>query len=146
VSTDPSANSAAIEPAASAFSFRANALSVSLTVNDLERSLAWYRDILGFAVHQKYEREGKLRAAALSAGSVRILLGQDDGAKGWDRVKGEGFSLQFTTDQDVDGIATRVRELGGTLESEPADAWGARVFRLLDPDGFRLVISSTRPA
>jgi hypothetical protein len=30
------------------------------------------------------------------------------------------------------------------LESEPADAWGARVFRLRDPDGFKLVISSER--
>jgi hypothetical protein len=30
---------------------------------------------------------------------VRILLNQDDGAKGFDRVKGEGFSLMFTTAQ-----------------------------------------------
>jgi uncharacterized glyoxalase superfamily protein PhnB len=103
--------------------------------------------VVGFTVDRRYEREGKLRAVALKAGDVRLLIGQDDGAKGWDRVKGEGFSLQITTDQNVDEIANRIRELGGTLESEPADMpWGARVFRLQDPDGFKLVISSAPAA
>lgn len=123
--------------------FRARTLSASLTVKDLQKSLAWYRDVVGFTVHQKHEREGKLRAITLKAGEVRLLIGQDDGAKGWDRVKGEGFSLQITTDQNVDEIAKRIKERGGTLDSEPADMpWGARIFRLRDPDGFRLAISS----
>ena len=124
-------------------SFRARTLSVSLTVKDLQKSLAWYHDVVGFTVDQKYEREGTLRGVALKAGHVRILIGQDDGAKGWDRIKGEGFSLQITTDQNVDEIASRIKKLGWTLESEPADMpWGARIFRLQDPDGFKLTISS----
>jgi lactoylglutathione lyase len=126
---------------------RARTLSPSLTVKDLHKSLAWYRDVLGFAVDRMHERDGTLRAVSLRAGDVRILIGQDDGAKGWDRVKGEGFSLQLTTEQDVDEIARRITARGGTLESEPADMpWGARVFRVLDPDGFRLAISSVPPA
>jgi uncharacterized glyoxalase superfamily protein PhnB len=124
----------------------AQSLEASLTVRDLARSLAWYRDVLGFAVAREFRRDGALVAASLQAGAVRILLGQDDGSKGADRPKGEGVSLQITTAQDVDAIAARVRARGGTLESEPADAWGARVFRLRDPDGFRLVVSSERQA
>jgi uncharacterized glyoxalase superfamily protein PhnB len=124
--------------------FHASTLSASLTVKDIQKSLSWYCDVVGFTVHRKYEREGKLMAVALQAGVVKILIGQDNGAKGLDRVKGEGFSLQLTTAQNVDGIAERIKALGGTLESEPADAWGARVFRLRDPDGFLLVISSER--
>jgi uncharacterized glyoxalase superfamily protein PhnB len=124
-------------------SFRGRALSASLTVNDLQQSLAWYRDVIGFTVDNQYEREGKVMGVALKAGDVRILIGQDDGAKGWDRVKGEGFSLMITTVQDVDELAARIKERGGTLESEPADMpWGARVFRVKDPDGFKLAISS----
>ncbi len=123
--------------------FRARTLSASLTVQDLQRSLAWYHEVMGFAVERRFEREGALRAVALRAGDVRILINQDDGAKGSDRAKGQGFSLQLTTDQNVDDVARRIRDAGGTLESEPADTrWGMRVFRLLDPDGFRLVISS----
>ena len=124
-------------------SLRAPSMWASLTVNDLRKSLAWYRDIVGFTVDQEYEAEGTLRAVALKAGDVRLLLGQDDGAKGWDRVKGQGMSLQIMTAQDVDAIAKRIVERGGTLESEPADMpWGARVFRVQDPDGFKLAISS----
>ncbi|HWW61550.1 MAG TPA: VOC family protein [Thermoanaerobaculia bacterium] len=121
----------------------ARSLSASLTVKDLEKSLTWYRDVVGFAVDQKYEREGTLRAVSLKAGDVRILIGQDDGAKGWDRAKGEGFSLMIATAQDIDDLANAIKERGGVLDLEPTDTpWGARVFRLRDPDGFRLAISS----
>lgn len=128
-------------------SFHANTLSASLTVKDLAKSLSWYQDVLGFTIDRKIERDGKLRAVALTAGVVRISINQDDGAKGWDRIKGLGFSLMMTTDQNIDEFANRIKMHGGTLESEPADMpWGARLFRLKDPDGFKLVISSPRAA
>lgn len=137
-------------PAASGFveraqpeSLRGRALMASLTVNDLQKSLAWYRDVVGFFVSDQYEFEGELRAVRLTAGVVNLLLNQDNGAKGWDRKKGEGFSLTLMTAQDVDAIAERIKSRGGTLESEPADMpWGARVFRVKDPDGYILAISS----
>ena len=121
----------------------AQSLQASLTVADVKSSAAWYRDTLGFAIEREHEREGTLLAVSLSAGPVRILLTRDDGARG-DRVKGEGFSLQFTTTDDIDALAARAREAGATLDTEPMDAWGARVFRLRDPDGFKLVFSSPR--
>ena len=126
-------------------SFRAKSLTASLTVKDVQKSLTWYTDVMGFTIDQKHERDGKMVAVSLKAGDIRILIGQDDGAKGWDRVKGEGFSLQFTTSQNVDAIAKRITDHGGTLASEPTDMpWGPRVFRVVDPDGFKLSISSER--
>ena len=123
--------------------FKASALTASLTVADIQKSMAWYRDILGFEVQQQYEREGAVRAVALQAGDVRIMLNQDDGAKGLDRKKGEGMSLQFITNGSVDDVAARVRASGGTIDVEPADMpWGVRMLRLRDPDGFKLVFSS----
>jgi uncharacterized glyoxalase superfamily protein PhnB len=122
----------------------ASTLGASLTVNDLPASLAWYRDVLGFTVARTHERSGTMFAASLRAGTVPILLTQDDGAKGFDRAKGEGISLQLTTAQDVDELAKGIRERGGTLDAEPMDGFGARVFRLRDLDGFKLVISSER--
>jgi uncharacterized glyoxalase superfamily protein PhnB len=127
-------------------SFRAREMTASLTVKDLEKSLAWYRDSLGFTVDRRMERDGKLRGVAIKAGAVRILLNQDDGAKGMNRTKGEGFSLQLITTQSVDEIANRIKSQGGSLDLEPTDMpWGARVFRVRDPDGFRFAISSERP-
>ncbi|MEP6990942.1 MAG: VOC family protein [bacterium] len=127
-------------------SLRARSLTASLSVNDLQASLAWYRDVLGFNVAQAHERNGTLMAVSLQAGSVHLLINQDDGAKGADRAKGAGFSMMLTTVQDIDEIAARVRASGGTLDSEPADMpWGVRAFRLSDPNGFKFVISSPRP-
>jgi lactoylglutathione lyase len=127
-------------------SFRARALQNSLTVKDLEKSLHWYHEVVGFMIDQKYERDGQLVAVALKAGEVRILLNRDDGKRGWDRVKGEGISLSFVTAQSIDQLANRVKEMGGKLETEPADMpWGVRMFRLVDPDGFKLSITSERP-
>ena len=124
-------------------SFTASELGASLTVKDLKKSLEWYRDVMGFAVTREHERDGKLRAVSLQAGNVRILINEDDGAKGFDRVKGEGFSLQFTTKENIDDVANRIKARGGTLVTEPADMpWGPRVFRIQDPDGFKFVISS----
>lgn len=117
-------------------------LSISLTVKDLKKSLAWYTDALGFAVERTYEREGQIRGYALRAGDARIGIGQDDGAKGWDRTKGQGCSVQITTAQPVDDIANRIKSKGGTLLSEPADRpWGVRMFEVLDPDGFKIGVS-----
>ena len=124
--------------------FRGQNLNASLTVNDLEKSLAWYRDVVGFYVEREYEREGRKMAVSLKAGSVAILLAQDDGAKGANRVKGEGFSMMIVTTEDVDQIAAGIKQRGGTLDSEPDTRFGRRAFRLHDPDGFKLVISTER--
>src|SRR5256885_13388345 len=102
-------------------------LQASLTVKDLEKSITWYVDVVGFTEDRRIERDGTLRGVAVSAGDVRIILNQDDGAKGWDRIKGQGFSLQINTTQSVDEIAQRIKQRGGSLETEPKDMpWGAR--------------------
>lgn len=117
-------------------------LQASLTVKDLEKSVAWFTGALGFAISRRIERDGQLRAVAVEAGNVRLLLNKDNGAKGWDRTKGDGMSFQITTDQDVDAIAKRITDYGWALDTEPEDMpWGARAFRVRDPDGFRWSVS-----
>lgn len=125
----------------------ADSLEAALTVAHLERSAAWYCDALGFALDRRHERAGQLVAISLQAGAVKILLAQDDGAKGLDRIKGEGISLQITTSQDAHEVASRITAQGTTLDTEPTRMpWGVTVLRVRDPDGFRLTISSTHPA
>jgi uncharacterized glyoxalase superfamily protein PhnB len=122
-------------------SLRLRGLTPSLTANDLEASVAWYRDVVGFTVEEAHEWEGEVRGYTLVAGAQRILISQDDGAKG-QRVKGQGMRMYLETAQDVDQLAARITARGGTLESEPADQpWGARTFDLKDPDGFLFTIS-----
>jgi uncharacterized glyoxalase superfamily protein PhnB len=116
-------------------------VSPSFTANDLEKSIAWYRDVVGFVVGERWEREGKLVGCELRAGDVSLMLGQDDWKKGRDRAKGQGVRLYCETTQDVDALSRQIRERGGKLDSEPADQpWGSRDFSLSDPDGFKITI------
>ena len=120
--------------------------SVSITVKDLQKSTAWYQNVVGFGIERTIEQEGKTIIVSLKAGEVRISLNQDDGAKGWDRIKALGFSINIWTTEDIDAIANRIKASGGKLDSEPVDApWGARFFRLTDPDGFKLAILKSLP-
>ena len=122
---------------------RARSVSVGLTVGDIQRSIAWYRDVLGCIVEEEWKHEGKLMGASMLAGAASFFLGQDDWAKGRDRKKGEGFRLHLATAQSVDEVAARIKASGGKLDSEPADMpWGVRAFALTDPDGFKLTIAS----
>jgi catechol 2,3-dioxygenase-like lactoylglutathione lyase family enzyme len=124
-------------------SLRLRTAGPSLTVNDIEKSLAFYRDVLGFVPKDSWEEDGALKGMELVAGSVRFWLSQDDFNKGRDRVKGLGFRMYCGTTQDIDALAARVRGAGVELAEEPKDqSWGGRDFAVRDPDGFLISISS----
>lgn len=128
-----------------AAALNATTLGCSLTCKDVESSIRWYREVLGFAVDMSFEHEGKIAGAVISAGDIRIVLNEDDGQLGWDRIKGQGLYLQINVagPADVDAAAARIKTAGGTLLSEPEDRpWGARMFQFKDPDGFKLGVST----
>lgn len=121
---------------------RLRAFTPGFTVNDIARSVAWYRDVLGFIVADEWRAKGVLRGAEMKAGTVTLFLGQDDWKKGTGRSKGEGFRLYCTTAQDVDRLAALVKSRGGVLAHEPqTQPWGERNFGLVDPDGFNITIT-----
>lgn len=125
-------------------SINATNLGCSITCKDLAASIRFYCDAIGFGVGPTFENEGKVVAAVVAAGDCRIVLNQDDGKLGWDRIKGQGFYLQINVADaaDVDAAAARIKAAGGTLLSEPADQpWGARMFQFKDLDGFKLGVS-----
>ncbi|PYQ46076.1 MAG: hypothetical protein DMF77_02215 [Acidobacteria bacterium] len=122
-----------------------SSVAPSFTVNDLEKSIAWYRDVLGLVVKDRWEHEGQLMGVEMQAGGVTFMLGQDDWKKGRDRVKGEGFRLYSETTQDADRLAEQIKARGGTLAQEPKDeSWGARGFSVEDPDGYKISIFQKR--
>jgi len=124
-------------------SLRLRSASPSFTVNDIQKSLAFYRDVLGFTVKESWEKDGALHGVELTAGSVSFWLGQDDWKKGRDRAKGQGFRMYCGTAQDIDTLARQIRERGGVLAEEPKDEpWGGRDFAVVDPDGFKITIAS----
>ncbi len=116
---------------------KAASIGPSITVNDFEKSLAFYTKGFGFEITRSAEREGRMVFADLRAGNARIGIGQDDFAKGRDRTKGVGLRLWIRTDQDLVALAQRAKNAGIKLDSEPAALpWGSLAFSFTDPDGF----------
>lgn len=120
---------------------RLRALTPSFTVNDLQRSLDFYVEGLGFMVKERWEREGVLRGVMLVAGRCELALGQDDWAKGRDRVKGAGLRIYAETSQDLDAIAERLRAHGIAFDGPRDSSWGGRMLSVADPDGFQITLT-----
>ena len=81
----------------------------------------------------------------LKAGNGEMALGQDDFAKGKDRVKGVAVRLYVTTKQDLKQLAAQAKAAGIVLDHEVmAMPWGQLAFAVTDPDGFKLTIANER--
>ena len=118
-------------------------LSVSLTADDLDRSIRFYTDGLGFEITRRMEQDGTLRGVMVGAGRITLAISQDDFAKGRNRVKGVGMGLYVVTDQELEPIARRVEEAGIPFESRLAPLpWGPLGFTVRDPDGVRVTVAN----
>jgi predicted lactoylglutathione lyase len=125
-------------------SLRLRSIAPSFTVNDLQKSVSWYRDGLGFFVAERWEDGGELRGVMMKAGTCHLALSQDDFSKGRDRQKGAGFRIWCETTQDVDAIAARLKGFGGSIVEEPGERMDSYGFTAQDPDGFKITISRVR--
>ena len=115
-----------------------------LGVTDMERSLRFYLDGLGFILKHKWEPEGRIRWCWLTRGGASIMLQEfvKDGHRGRrpERVLGQGVNLCF---QCEDALALyhefRAR---GLDPSEPFVGNSMWVTSLRDPDGYRVEFES----
>jgi uncharacterized glyoxalase superfamily protein PhnB len=125
-------------------SLRLRSITPSFTVNNLQQSLAFYRDGLGFFVSERWEEGGQLMGVMLKAGACHLGLSQDDFGKGRDRSKGVGFRIWCDTFQDVDAVAQRLKKFGGTITEGPGERWDAYSFTTEDPDGFKITVGKAK--
>jgi uncharacterized glyoxalase superfamily protein PhnB len=126
-----------------ATTLQVRSLMPALTVNDLQRSIKFYRDGLGFVVSEEHKEDGEMKGVMLGAGEAALGISQDDFSKGRDRVKGVGMRLYLETDQNIEEIARKAKSAGITLIDGPGPLpWGPMGLTVTDPDGFKLTISN----
>ena len=121
-------------------------LRLELFVADMDRAARFYRDVLGFAL---LRREPDY--ASLGRGNVVLGLGpvaklpETDGYFTRSRLaQGRGLGVEIVLEVDDVGAAyDRVSESGHpVLEPLRERPWGLTDFRIADPDGYYLRITS----
>ena len=113
-------------------------------VKDIEASLRFYVDGLGFAIKQQWVPEGRIRWCSLERDEVEIMLQEywkDGRPGGWpENQHGVGLSICFMC---TDAIAiyheAKGRGLDPTIPFVGNNLW---VTSLVDPDGYRLEFES----
>jgi lactoylglutathione lyase len=118
---------------------------VILFVADLERSVAFYRDVIGLPF--KLQGEGYVEFA-----TEGTRFGLYDRNR-LDELTGQGAELPRSPGgevvllvEDVDAEAERLRGAGATILKGPVDrAWGHRTLHLEDPDGFVVELAEEIP-
>ena len=118
---------------------------VILFVADLERSVAFYRDVVG--VPFKLEGDGYVEFATQGAkfglydrNRLEELTGQ-----GTARPAAPGGEVVLLV-EDVDAQAERLRAAGATILRGPVDRpWGHRTLHVEDPDGFVVELAAEIP-
>lgn len=113
-------------------------------VREMQNSLAFYLDGLGFEMAGKWVDEGVIRWCNLQMGNAELML-QEFRTEGHDsrqfsENKGEGVSLFFFCDDAV-AYYRDVRSRGIDA-SEPQVGNGMWVTSMADPDGYNLYFQS----
>jgi catechol 2,3-dioxygenase-like lactoylglutathione lyase family enzyme len=142
---------------------------VGVTVADLDRSLRFYRDLLGVPVRERTEESGgdlavitgmpdaHVRIADLELGDGRVIelleYVAPAGSPLSQRTCDPGSLHIALAVDDLDAAAARLRAADVVLRSDPvtlADAgphWtGARVVYTVDPDGVTVELVQRAPA
>jgi len=119
---------------------------VHLTVSDLHRALAFYRDILGFEVTSRYGRD----AVFLSAGGYHHHIGLNTWAGRGAPAPAAGttglyhFAILYPDRKTLAKAVRRVLDAGVPLEGA-SDHGVSEAIYLRDPDGNGLELYRDRP-
>jgi catechol 2,3-dioxygenase-like lactoylglutathione lyase family enzyme len=122
----------------------AGGLRIEIFVRNVEQSVRFYTDVLGFT-----GESGNSKYRPVRKGAAVIGIGPIDGlpprhplrANEGERV---GLGVEIVVEvADVDATHSAVIDAGWAVETPPGDRpWGLRDFRLLDPDGYYIRVTS----
>jgi lactoylglutathione lyase len=121
-----------------------------LSVDDLARSLGFYRDLLGFVEAYRFPEGDSAVFVTLTAGSSEIGLGQlgpNPALHGRVQRPASGHRIELCVYvDDVVAMIERARRAGFSVVLEPVDQpWGERIAYLEDPDGNLVMLAAQSP-
>jgi uncharacterized glyoxalase superfamily protein PhnB len=130
-------------------SYAISKLTPNLVVADVDRSLAFYRDVLGFAVQVTVPDAGPFVFAAVTHGNVEVFLNARDAAVAeYPAFSDRPVGGTLTLFMEVTGVAGAYEALGPrvTVVMPLEKKWyGSTEFAFLDPDGYVITFAERTP-
>ena len=115
-------------------------LTPNLVVSNVERSVAFYCDVLGFVLAQKVPDQSPLVFAAVQSGDVEVFLNAPEPAFAeYPVFKSRPIGGTLTLFMEVEGIGSLHDELAGRVSVVmPLERkwYGVTEFAITDPDGY----------
>ena len=113
-------------------------------VRDIEKSIHFYVDCLGFSKTKEWVVEGRIQWCWLECGDAAVMLQEfwkdAPQTKSFDHKLGDGVSIAFICD---DALSLYLQFISrGVLAEEPFVGNNMWVVGVLDPDGYNLFFES----
>jgi catechol 2,3-dioxygenase-like lactoylglutathione lyase family enzyme len=114
-------------------------------VRDVERSLAFYRDALGFELAGRAEDDGGTFWCRLARDGASIMLQRADRDDGPPETWGRGVAIYFVCD-DANGLYEEFSGRGLALGKPVVADYGMKQIFVPDPDGYTICFESPTDA
>lgn len=112
-----------------------------LMVQDIDRSVGFYRDQLGLAVVGRAESAGKLFWCRLERGGASVMLQQAEEEDGTAEERGRGVSFYFVC-VDADAMYEELSGRGLELDRPIVAPYGMKQLFVPEPDGYAVCFES----
>jgi predicted enzyme related to lactoylglutathione lyase len=112
-----------------------------LLVQDLERSVSFYRDRLGFALVDQAFARGKLFWCRLEREGAALMLQQAEEEDGPAGERGRGVAFYFVCD-DAQAMHAELTSRGWQLAAPTTACYGMVQLFVPEPDGYVLCFES----
>ena len=123
-------------------------LTPNLIVSNVERSLAFYEGVLGFARGMTVPEQSPYVFASVTSGSFQIFFNDEaavakESAQLAGKARGGGNTMFIEIDDDIDAYCEQIRNRVHIVLPLVNQWYGMREFGIEDPDGY--VITFAQP-
>ena len=112
-----------------------------LMVHEMDRSLRFYCDQLGFKLVHKWEPEGKIEWCRIERDGAALMLQQDCDEDGPTEGRGRGTAFYLICN-DADAIFDELSRRGVNVRPPKVAFYGMNQLRVPDPDGYQVWFES----
>ena len=114
-----------------------------LNVADIEESLRFWRDLIGFEETTRFESEGRLAFANLRSGEVELMLNARGGDPGPRRARPHYTeAVIYFGVTSVHDLVRNLRAKGFDAPEPEAQEYGLDEITVRDPDGYEIAFTS----